>query len=304
MKLSSQADAAVVAGGYSVEVFAYQRNPLVKMLKSLLGSAQAVLPKALYEPLYEWSFRAYKGTLRVCYFRHVLYEALFGSSKGLTRAQIVHSVMPYSLVGSSGLEATYDAATAVITGNVPGDFVECGVAQGGCSALMAMVAKADPSGRRMWLFDSFQGIPDPTAEDFGEGKGVTGEHIRPLVRGSCLGTKSMVESVLFSRFQLSREMVCMVEGWFQDTLPLYKDRVGPISVLRLDGDWYESTLCCLHNLYDCVSPGGYIIIDDYGSCFGCKKAVHEFLDGNGIQVRLIPDGRGGVLFCKPAGTNR
>jgi len=173
------------------------------------------------------------------------------------------------------------------------------VAQGGCSALMAMVAKRDPGKRRMWLFDSFQGIPDPTADDFDEQKEATGEHIRPLVRGSCLGTKSRVESVLFSRFGLSQDSVCLVEGWFQDTLPVYRDQIGPIAVLRLDGDWYESTLCCLLNLYDRVSPGGYIIIDDYGSCFGCKKAVHEFLDSAGIKARLIPDGRGGVLFSKP-----
>ena len=249
--------------------------------------------------MYGFSFRIYKGMLRLSYSRHVLYQSIFGSPAGRMRAKLVHSVMPYSLVGSSGLEATYDAATSVIARAIPGDFVECGVAQGGCSALMAMVAKTDPSRRRMWLFDSFQGIPDPTAEDFDEEKAVTGEHIRPLVRGSCLGTKSKVESVLFSKFGLSRDSVCLVEGWFQDTLPVYRDRIGPIAVLRLDGDWYESTLCCLHNLYDHVSPGGYIIVDDYGSCFGCKKAVHEFLDSQGIKVRLIPDGRGGVLFSKP-----
>lgn len=300
MKFSSQADTLTLPGEHSSEMPAFQRSPLIRILKSLLGSAQSFLPKAVYEPVYEFSFRIYKGMLRLSYSRHVFYQSIFGSSAGRMRALLVQSVMPYSLVGSSGLEATYDAATIVVTEAIPGDFVECGVAQGGCSALMAMVAKTDPNSRRMWLFDSFQGIPDPTAEDFDEEKAVTGEHIRPLVRGSCLGTKSKVESVLFSRFELSRDSVCLVEGWFQDTLPVYRDRIGPIAVLRLDGDWYESTLCCLHNLYDHVSPGGYIIVDDYGSCFGCKKAVHEFLDSQGIKVRLIPDGRGGVLFSKPA----
>jgi O-methyltransferase len=299
MKLSSEADTLTLAGDCSSQMPVFQRSPLIKTLKSVLGAAQSFLPKAMYEPMYEFSFRIYKGMLRVSYSRHLFYESAFGSSAGQMRAKLVHSVMPYSLVGSSGLEATYDAAAAVIAGAIPGDFVECGVAQGGCSALMAMVANTDSSRRKMWLFDSFQGIPDPTAEDFDEAKAVTGEHIRPLVRGSCLGTKSTVESVLFSTFGLSRDSVCLVEGWFQDTLPVYRDRIGPIALLRLDGDWYESTLCCLHNLYDHVSPGGYIIIDDYGSCFGCKKAVHEFLDSKDVKVRLIPDGRGGVLFSKP-----
>lgn len=297
--MSPQVDTVNLASEHSSEIAVFQRSPLVKSLKSILASARSFLPETVYEAMYEFSFRNYKGMLRLSYTRHLAYQSAFGNPAGRVRAQLVHSVMPYSLVGSSGLEATYDAAATVIAEGVPGDFVECGVAQGGCSALMAMVAKRDSGKRRMWLFDSFQGIPDPTADDFDEQKEATGEHIRPLVRGSCLGTKSRVESVLFSKFGLSRDSVSLVEGWFQDTLPVYRDRVGPIAVLRIDGDWYESTLCCLRNLYDRVSPGGYIIIDDYGSCFGCKKAVHEFLDSEGVRARLIPDGRGGVLFSKP-----
>jgi hypothetical protein len=300
MKLPSQADVATLPVAQSEQAFILRRNPVVRALKSVLASSQSFLPEAIYEPMYEFSFHTYKGMLRLSYSRHLLCESIFGSPAGWMRAKLVHSVMPYSLVGSAGLEATFDAATNVIAEGIPGDFIECGVAQGGCSALMAMVAKTDPRGRRMWLFDSFQGLPNPTAEDFDEGEELTGEHIRPLVRGSCLGTKSRVESVLFSRFGLSRDSVFLIEGWFQDTLPIYRDRVDQIALLRIDSDWYESTLCCLHNLYDRVSPGGSVIIDDYGVCFGCKKAVHEFLNSGGIKARLIPDGRGGVLFSKPA----
>jgi hypothetical protein len=278
---------------------AVQRNPIVRSLKSLLASTHPFLPDAVYEPLYNVAFRSYKGMLRMSYSRHVLYNSLFGKAADLAKAKLVHRVMPHSLVGSSGLEATYDAASEVIARCVPGDFIECGVAQGGCSALMATVAKTDPKGRRMWLFDSFQGLPDPTEEDYDDKKEITGEHIRPLVQGSCLGTKNQVESLLFSEFGLNPDSVFLMEGWFQDTLPACKDRIGAIALLRIDGDWYESTLCCLRNLYDQVSPGGWIIIDDYGVCFGCKKAVHEFLDSIGFNPRLISDGRGGVLFCKP-----
>ena len=275
-----------------------RRNPLVRSLKSLLASTHPFLPDAVYDPLYNVAFRSYKALLRLFYFRHVLYHSLFGSPSELTKAKLVHRVMSSSLVGSSGLEATFDAASEVIAHGIPGDFIECGVAQGGCSALMATVAKTDPKERRMWLFDSFQGLPDPTENDYDSQKEITGHHIRPLVRGSCLGTKGQVESLLFSKFGLSRDSVFLVEGWFQDTLPIWKDRVGPIALLRIDGDWYESTLCCLRNLYDQVSPGGWIIIDDYGVCFGCQKAVHEFLDSIGFSAELISDGRGGVLFCK------
>lgn len=300
MSSSFQADPGVLAVRPASEVLEFQRSRFVRLLRSLLVAAQSVLPKTVYEPLCQFSFRAYKGMLRVFYLRHVVYEAILGSRAARIRAQLVHQVMHYSLVGSSGLEATYDAAACVIAGRIPGDFVECGVAQGGCSALMATLAKADVTPRQMWLFDSFQGLPDPTKEDFGETGQATGQHIRPLPRGSCLGTKDEVQKLLFTQFGLSPESVFLVEGWFQDTLPVYKNRIERIGVLRIDGDWYDSTLCCLCNLYDRVSAGGYIIIDDYGTCFGCKKAVHEFLDSRGIRVTLIPDGRGGALFSKPA----
>jgi hypothetical protein len=70
-------------------------------------------------------------------------------------------------------------------------------------------------------------------------------------------------------------------------------------VLRVDGDWYESTKCCLENLYDNVVSGGFLIIDDYGTCHGCKKAVDEFIQRRGLNVQFFSDGRGGVKFEKP-----
>jgi hypothetical protein len=300
MKVPMQAGTIPPPAAEPEDGLVVRRNSLVRALKSLLASTHPFLPDAIYRPLYNVAFRSYKGVLRLLYSRHIFYHFVFGNRVNLTRAKLVHRIMPYSLVGSSGLDATFDAASDLIARGIPGDFIECGVAQGGCSALMATVAGTDPQGRRMWLFDSFQGLPDPTDKDFDQRKELTGEHIRPLVRGSCLGTKDQVEALLFSKFGLDRDSVCLVEGWFQDTLPIYKDRIGQIALLRIDGDWYESTLCCLENLYGLVSPGGWIIIDDYGVCFGCKKAVHEFLDSIGLNPQLNPDGRGGVLFCKPS----
>jgi len=93
--------------------------------------------------------------------------------------------------------------------------------------------------------------------------------------------------------------VFMVAGWFQDTLPEYKNKIGEISFLRIDGDWYESTKCCLENLYDNVVTGGYIFIDDYGSVIGCKKATDEFLENRKLNVELMLDDRGGCYFVKP-----
>ena len=90
----------------------------------------------------------------------------------------------------------------------------------------------------------------------------------------------------------------MVKGWFQDTIPLNSKSIGDIALLRIDADWYESVKCCLIELYDNVSNGGYIIIDDYDSCFGAKKAVDDFLLMKNIMVEFHHDGRGGIHFKK------
>jgi hypothetical protein len=205
--------------------------------------------------------------------------------------------MRYSLVGSSGLEATYKAVAELLHDNIEGCLVECGVAEGGCSALMATVVAKYNADKTTWLFDSFEGLPDPTERDFVEPHGkLTGENVRPLERGSCLGTLKRVDDVLFRRFGLSRMKVRLVRGWFQDTLPVYRDTLGPIAMVRIDGDWYESTKCCLESLVDRIVPGGYCIIDDYGTFHGCREAVDEFIQSRNLQVKGTSDGRGGLIF--------
>ncbi|MFM7447889.1 MAG: TylF/MycF/NovP-related O-methyltransferase, partial [Leptolyngbyaceae cyanobacterium] len=91
----------------------------------------------------------------------------------------------------------------------------------------------------------------------------------------------------------------LIKGWFQDTVPVYRDKVGPIAILRLDGDWYESTKIPLDNFYDLIVPGGAVIVDDYATCFGSRRAVDEFRLNRDIKSPLNPDGRGGVWFEKP-----
>jgi hypothetical protein len=225
-------------------------------------------------------------------------NALRGNSAAAARAAAIIEVMPYSLVGTGGLEATYDAVASIEEGSITGALVECGVAQGGSAALMATTSATYGKHRPVWLFDSYEGLPDPTAEDFVEGK--TGRHVRPLPRGSCLGTYEEVDALLFSKFHLDRRDIHMVKGWFQDTLVEQREAIGAIALLRIDGDWYDSVKCCLEALYDQVVAAGYVIIDDYSSCYGAQRAVDEFLANRNLHVQLVPDGRGGCTFIKPA----
>lgn len=263
----------------------------------ILYGMHRILPYRVYESIYHPAFASYKWLLRAAYRREIAAAHRRGDMPQVTCKQRVHSVMKYSLVGAAGLEHTHQLAMGVIQQQVPGAFVECGVAQGGCAALIALVAAGEGANRPCWFFDSYEGLPDPTESDFAGGK--TGHHIRPLPRGSCLGTYEQVSRLLFETFRLERKLIHLVKGWFQDSLPVTKASIGPIALLRIDGDWYESTKCCLDELYPQVSPGGQVIIDDYCSCFGARKATDEFQARHRIQAPLVPDGRGGASFQKP-----
>ena len=170
-----------------------------------------------------------------------------------------------------------------------GSFVECGVARGGCTALMAFASRGR---RRVWGFDSFEGMPELTEEDEGQGKGAVGT--------VAAGPDGLFEAErTLRRFHLADVSVKFVKGWFEDTLPVYASQLGPIAVLRLDSDWYKSTRYCLETLYDLVAPGGMVIIDDYHAFIGCRKAVDEFRLKRGIQSPLITtDARSEVRWQK------
>jgi len=268
------------------------------------AALKSLLPKWAFMLLYEVASRVYRGLRwivdEVYYSGSLLYYGFRKQSTNAKRIRTIYSIRRYTMVGRRGLLVTYDIANKIEEGNIDGCFVECGVAKGGCSALMAIVAGDNKSGRKVWMFDSFEGLPEPTAED----EPTVVDLIRQdksrsaLQKGYCLGTYEQVSNLLFSALGLGRENIFLVKGWFQDTLPEHKDRIGEISFLRIDGDWYESTKCCLENLYDNVVAGGYVLVDDY-HLPGCRKAVDEFLYKRRLNVKLTPDGRGGGYFVKP-----
>ena len=279
----------------------YKRSLIVVLLKKILITLKFILPKKWYDIFYNFTFAIYKKMLRLPYSRICIYYKIKGDKEKFKKAKTIYKVMPYSLVGSAGLSQTYDLVAEVVKNNIKADLIECGVAQGGCAALMALIAfENKKNNRKIWLFDSFEGLPETGDKDFTiEKTKLAGKFIRPLDKGSCLGTYEQVENLFFSKLKINKKNVVMIKGWLEDTLPKYKNKIGKISVLRIDADWYKSTKCCLENLYDNVVNGGFIIIDDYGTCFGAKRAVDEFLEKKKLSVKLIHDGRGGCYFKKP-----
>lgn len=185
------------------------------------------------------------------------------------------AVRPYTECGNARLHGLYEAVQHVVSKGIPGDIVECGTARGGSAALMGLTLQSLGARRNLWLFDTFEGLPPPSSAD-------PDSDIADLYTGAFRGGEAEV-AALFERLGIL-EGTRMLKGLFQETLPAAE--VGAVAVLHVDGDWYESVLVCLEQLYDRVSPGGVIQFDDYGHWEGARKAVDEFLDRRSIRAPL------------------
>jgi O-methyltransferase len=214
--------------------------------------------------------------------------------------RLIDTVRPYTMVGLPRLMNALALAHRVESEAITGAIVECGVYKGGCIGLMAKASSNSGSTRKIWLFDSFEGLPEPTAEDglkaFEYAHRRAGGQLASIDR--CFGPLQEVEELLFQRLRLPRERTIIRKGWFQETVPAAGEEIGAIALLRLDGDWYESTRVCLENLYDRVVRGGFVIIDDYGYWEGCRRATDEFIAKRGITVDLCGIDDSGVYFRK------
>jgi len=211
------------------------------------------------------------------------------------------AVQPYTMVGHARLLNTYDLAMLAEDNKIDGAFVECGVWRGGCAAIMAAVVKKNGAKRNVWLFDSFEGMPEPTVKDGAKAVSLANQRVagRLTPINVSVGFLQDVEKLLFQILNLSRDYIHIIKGWFQNTLSREKENIGSIAILRLDADWYESTRCILDNLYDSIVSGGYIIVDDYGSFEGCRKAVDEFLAERNFCGKLFKIDASGIYFQKP-----
>jgi hypothetical protein len=177
--------------------------------------------------------------------------------------------------------------TDAVTQKVPGDLVETGVWRGGATIFMrAMLKVLAADDRRVWAADSFEGLPKPDPEKYPlEAKAFGSAAMTKYYNHLAVGLDDVKRN--FEAYRMLDDNVVFLKGWFKDTLPTAP--IESIAVLRLDGDYYESTRDALTNLYDKVSVGGYIIIDDYGedSWTYCRKAVDEFRNERSITDPLV-----------------
>jgi len=184
-----------------------------------------------------------------------------------------------TMIGRKRLDQLRSCIEEVLLLGIPGDLIECGAWRGGATILMRAVLSAyGDAQRRVWVADSFEGLPPPDAGQYPADKGDQHHRSRQLAIS--------LEKVManFHRYGMLDDQVRFLPGWFTDSLP--NAPIDQLAVLRADGDMYESTIEILTYLYPKVSAGGYCIIDDYGALPGCRQATDDYRRQQGITEPL------------------
>lgn len=198
--------------------------------------------------------------------------------------------LPYTMLGKRRLDNLRWCVEDVLRRGVPGDLIETGVWRGGATILMRAILQTHGDTRRVWVADSFKGLPPPDEEKHPADAGDPHHTIQELAVS--------LEQVKanFEHFGLLDRQVRFLEGWFEDTLPVTP--IDRLALVRLDGDMYGSTMDGLVNLYPKLSTGGYLIVDDYGAVQGCKQAVEDYRREPGISEKIQKIDWTGVYWQK------
>jgi O-methyltransferase len=198
-----------------------------------------------------------------------------------------------TMIGLRRLDNLEATVVDAVRRGVPGDLVETGVWRGGAVIFMRGVLRAlGDTSRRVWACDSFAGLPAPDAGRYPKDAGDP-HHTFPQLAVSIDEVRAN-----FARYGLLDDQVKLLPGWFRDTLP--RAPIERIAVLRLDGDMYESTIVALDSLYPRLSPGGYLIVDDYGAVPGCREAVDDYRRAHGVHESVHPIDWTGVYWRRRA----
>jgi hypothetical protein len=205
---------------------------------------------------------------------------------------------PHTMIGLFRLDNIERCAERIFADGVEGDFLEAGVCQGGATIFMrALQVAHGEAHRRTWVVDSFRGLPpSETEEDRHYGLNLEEE------REPWLAFSEERVRDHFARYDLLDDHVEFVAGWVAESLP--KAPIGPLAMLRLDVDLYSSTWECLELLYDKVSPGGFVIVDDYAFLQCCRDAVDDFRARRGIDDPIHQVDASGIFWRKGGGPCR
>ena len=215
--------------------------------------------------------------------------------------ELIASVQHLTMTSPERILALVNAVSYLATNRIEGDFVECGVWKGGSMVATAntLIAHGDTD-RRLWLYDTFEGMSEPTEEDV-DFMGRTANRLlneQDRLQSDSIWCFSPLEHVrsVMRATGYPESLVEFVPGKVEDSLPQTKPE--KIALLRLDTDWYESTRCELEHLFPRMVDGAVLIVDDYGHWEGCRRAVDEYFQKHGVRIllnRIDYTGRIGIV---------
>ena len=215
---------------------------------------------------------------------------------------IVAAVRPFSMTSAERIWSLVQAVAYVEDEHIPGALVECGVWRGG--SVMAMARKLVSLGsnhRTIWLYDTFEGMTAPTANDVEAATGQSAERLMATTEvgdGNNVWAYATQQDVIANLATTGYEInqFKLVKGDVAQTLQT--DVPESIAILRLDTDWYESTKVGLEILYPRLAVGGVCILDDYGHWVGARKAVDDYFAAVGHRPFMHPIDYSGRVFIK------
>lgn len=216
--------------------------------------------------------------------------------------EIMRMVRPYTMTSPERLFALMQAIQYVVTANIPGSIVECGVWRGGSMMAAAQTLRdCQATDRDLYLFDTYEGMVEPTAADVTLSNKVaaaTFAQTKITDDSSAWCNASLAEvSGNIAKVGYPTERLHLIKGKVEETIP--DAAPAQIALLRLDTDWYESTRHEFIHLYPRLVSGGVLILDDYGHWQGARKATDEFLAAEGVHLLLNRIDYTGRIAIKP-----
>lgn len=215
--------------------------------------------------------------------------------------QIIKKIRAFTMTSQNGQKMLIDSVKYILKYNVPGSLVECGVWKGGSAMAMALTCLQEKNTNRpIYLYDTFAGMNEPTKED----KNYKNVQAETLLKNNkkdphniwCLSTfQEVVKNLQATGYPSKR--IRFIMGPVEKTLPRQAPR-GPIALLRLDTDWYRSTLHELEHLFPKLVSGGVLILDDYGCWKGARKATDEYFLKKKIKLFLIRVDESARIYVK------
>jgi O-methyltransferase len=215
-------------------------------------------------------------------------ESSFPPDFDAATQELCESVRPFTMTSPERVFALREAIKHVVRHKIHGDIVECGVWKGGSMMVAAKTLQAlGDTGRHLYLFDTFDGMPAPSEQDVSLQNESAADLMAKLDKQSSLvwaysALEEVKRNLLSTHYPESR--MFFIKGKVEETIP--QNAPPQIALLRLDTDWYESTYHEMVHLYPRLSPGGVLIIDDYGHWMGARKAVDQYIEENSLRLLL------------------